>query len=607
MLNHGAVTILWWTIPFRLCFWFVTAFASSVGLLEFGQDFVLPDDVSIKRAEQIPISFVISSIAVGFLTKERILNAQKTQREIHSLKSQLETISSEIGDKHDEQFERLKTRSEKLAEYGVDLDPESVFNLGHIAYNSGRLDDSRDYLSEAKRRFASVGDDFGVACAIGYLGQVAFAKGEVDIAEMIYRESIDSFNRLENKDGVQEMFCCLGFLYQAQGNLQQADDEFMMALELAREYEDKSGESAAINGLGTNALTMGSLESALDYFQESLEIARITNNIESIGNSLNNIGEVLRNKKQFSEATEYYNKTLQLSRTEGIKMMELYARNNLALISLECGKTTEALVKFTNLINELREIGVPEMEATVLSNIGLIHMQEGRTDEAIGIFGEARVLANKISSHRIKANLLNNLGACYFDGDMKSAKIAFEECLVELEAIGDELGMALPLTNLGVIALENSQLDESEEHLLRSLEMKRKSGGGDEFVTLRWLGKLFIEKQEFARAYEWFQQCLGKSAEIEHPWWIACSNYEICNVLFLQGEHDRAKEQILSNLPLIEVVDDWNLKAESLVLLAMLAEVQNEPEEQRRLNTHAVQIWRDNGVTVPEWYIENGY
>ena len=137
--------------------------------------------MSIKRAEQIPISFVTSSIAVGFLTKERILNAQKTQREIHSLKSQLETISSEIGDKHGEQFERLKTRSEKLAEYGVDLDPESVFNLGHIAYNSGRLDDSRDYLSEAKRRFASVGNDFGVACAIGYLGQVAFAKGRLTL------------------------------------------------------------------------------------------------------------------------------------------------------------------------------------------------------------------------------------------------------------------------------------------------------------------------------------------------------------------------------------------------------------------------------------------
>jgi hypothetical protein len=116
-----------------------------------------------------------------------------------------------------------------------------------------------------------------------------------------------------------------------------------------------------------------------------------------------------------------------------------------------------------------------------------------------------------------------------------------------------------------------------------------------------------LEKDELEEARDWFQQCLAKSTEMQHPWWMACSNYEICNVLFLLGMHDQAKEQILSNLPLVDEVDAWDLKADSLVLLAMVAEAQNEPEEQRRLNTQAVQIWRENGAIIPDWYIENGY
>jgi hypothetical protein len=41
--------------------------------------------------------------------------------------------------------------------------------------------------------------------------------------------------------------------------------------------------------------------------------------------------------------------------------------------------------------------------------------------------------------------------------------------------------------------------------------------------------------------------------------------------------------------------------------LAIIAEMENKPEEQRELNERAVVIWRAEGLPIAQWYTDNGY
>jgi|SaaInlStandDraft_1057018.scaffolds.fasta_scaffold102725_1 hypothetical protein len=50
-----------------------------------------------------------------------------------------------------------------------------------------------------------------------------------------------------------------------------------------------------------------------------------------------------------------------------------------------------------------------------------------------------------------------------------------------------------------------------------------------------------------------------------------------------------------------------HLEANLLVDLALIAQKRKDFHEQHRLNTEAVKIWREIGVTVEQWYIDSGY
>ena len=54
-------------------------------------------------------------------------------------------------------------------------------------------------------------------------------------------------------------------------------------------------------------------------------------------------------------------------------------------------------------------------------------------------------------------------------------------------------------------------------------------------------------------------------------------------------------------------IGDREGEANVLNSLAILAEIRNDPTEQRRLNTEAVRIRREIGIPIDQWFIDNGY
>ena len=99
MFNRKAVTILWWTVPFRWIFWFATIFASVIGTFEVVENY-LSITLPIDKFEQIPTALFSSAIGVIFLTNEKILNAHKNNKKIDFLTEKIESLELTVLDQH---------------------------------------------------------------------------------------------------------------------------------------------------------------------------------------------------------------------------------------------------------------------------------------------------------------------------------------------------------------------------------------------------------------------------------------------------------------------------------------------------------------------------
>ena len=182
MSKKLSLTLVWWTIPFRWIFWFCTIFASTIGLFEFGQDF-LGDDIKLSGLEQVPMAFVSSIVGVIFLTNEKILNVRKNKKDIESIESRVSNLESDISKSDLDEILRIEKTTDKLTQYGVKIDPWYEIKLGHAAELAGRTHSANRYYSQALASFQKKNDLGGQAASFSGLGNVSLVRGDVEDAE----------------------------------------------------------------------------------------------------------------------------------------------------------------------------------------------------------------------------------------------------------------------------------------------------------------------------------------------------------------------------------------------------------------------------------------
>jgi hypothetical protein len=76
---------------------------------------------------------------------------------------------------------------------------------------------------------------------------------------------------------------------------------------------------------------------------------------------------------------------------------------------------------------------------------------------------------------------------------------------------------------------------------------------------------------------------------------------------FEDRDLEKAKKLFNQCLQHARTNGERHLEANLLVDLALIAQERKDFHEQHRLNTEAVKIWREIGVTVEQWYIDSGY
>ena len=273
MLNRNSVTILWWTVPFRWIIWFATIFASVIGFFEVIENY-LSIQLPIDDIQQIPAALFSSGVGVIFLTNEKILNAHKNIKNIDSLSERLAQLEASMTPQQLREFEKIEQTTEKLAEYGIDLDPWHENKLGKLARLAGRNKEAQRHYQKSYDDFLRLNDEKGQAQALDDLGNVERTFGNLNDSTELCNQSLEIRTKIDDKKGISYSLTSLGNIAWTRGDLAEAERLHRESLAIRREIGYRQGEATSLKDLGELMLEKGDIDTGKKLIEDSHLIER---------------------------------------------------------------------------------------------------------------------------------------------------------------------------------------------------------------------------------------------------------------------------------------------------------------------------------------------
>jgi tetratricopeptide (TPR) repeat protein len=168
--------------------------------------------------------------------------------------------------------------------------------------------------------------------------------------------------------------------------------------------------------------------------------------------------------------------------------------------------------------------------------------------------------------------------------DYPKAREYLEAALVLYRQAANLLGESRVLNSLGIVLLEELDLEAAKTYLEQSLEMKRLLG--DRFgmsVVLANLGTIAILRYEFEGALKHFQENLVACQEIEDYEGVETALIGIGYCRMLLGEFEAARQDLEKAAEIAAEIGDRAGAAESWINQSMLASAMGQPEQGLRL------------------------
>jgi predicted ATPase/DNA-binding SARP family transcriptional activator len=160
------------------------------------------------------------------------------------------------------------------------------------------------WLEESLGLYRKLGDEEGIARAIGELGGVAIAEQDLDRATALYEEAVPLFRSQGKLSRVAASLGNLGTVAHMRGDPATAVGYYGEAIEAAREAGDEDGAAVNLHNLARSELALGRPEQGLAALRESLAIARQLGYREVIAYCLGGLAELAMIEQDAGRAAE---------------------------------------------------------------------------------------------------------------------------------------------------------------------------------------------------------------------------------------------------------------------------------------------------------------
>ena len=375
-------------------------------------------------------------------------------------------------------------------------------------------------------------DEMGKAATLHQMGMIDHTRGDYTQAQRQYAQALKIRQDLGDKTGQAQTLHQLGMLCQDQGNYAEAGKLFTCSLVLVQEIGDRAGETWTLYQLGTICQKLGRIDEARKRYEASKAIAQDTGDRVGFAMALHQLGGIYLGEENYVDTRRLFEEALTIWREIGDKVGESQTLHQVGILAQIQGHYVESKKWYEASLAIEQSIGNQAGIVASLCQLGSLHQVRGDLDGARQRYEEALICwrqgrsANELSPNAgmCVAVGLRELGSAYrLHGKYDEARRRYEDAVSIWQTLGDQLGEAQTLFQIGVSHQEQGDLEQAcslYERSLLIIEEASYKGQADKADVARLacqLGMIWETLGNFAKATSFLQRALTFAQEIESP------------------------------------------------------------------------------------------
>jgi tetratricopeptide (TPR) repeat protein len=289
------------------------------------------------------------------------------------------------------------------------------------------------------------------------------------------------------------------------------------SIDKSHETDSQAGQYASQQGLdnmrGVILLSMGKTASlsgdyamALDYMNQAEKALKESGNFVELAKTFINKGLVFKKMADFDQSIEAFNTAQAIAQEHGLIEQQAGAAANKATTFFSMGDYEKSIENYQQSLAIYKELNDSLRYAKMMMNIGIIYWQWNKNELALEMHLEAKKVFEDKNDLVELGRVLNNIGRIYYQdfNDTTLALEYFTQSLSLREKLGDQLGKAIVLANIGNIYRDKSQHDKAFEFYEKSLKISKFIGYKDGIAlayyymgAARQMDNAFVESNQF--------------------------------------------------------------------------------------------------------------
>ena len=265
---------------------------------------------------------------------------------------------------------------------------------------------------------------------------------------------------------------------------------------------------------------------------------------------------------------------------------------------IEClrraGKTVEAVPVAEELLGQAQSRGNRALQADAFRALGLLEAMDGDPVAAAEQYKQAARLDGRRGDQRGEAaSLYEQARLALAGGRGDEAEALFIQALEKRRAAGDRLGEIDLLVRLGSLFLTDGRYDEAGRLLDQGLSAANELRDvWNEFRIVASLGEVAWRQGRLGDAVDLWDRALTFYRRQEDSQRVLLLSRNLGRVLIEKGDYAAAEQRYRDQLDLSQELDNPRLEAEATVQLAWLQLRQGYPFQARPLVSKAVELDR---------------
>lgn len=243
------------------------------------------------------------------------------------------------------------------------------------------------------------------ASALNNIGYLADNTGNMQKSIKYYTEALKLREKVNDRKGMAESYINIGFIYSTHDNSGKALAYYKEALSIYEKLNDKHGIAFLYNNIGS---LEEDKEKSRAYYKAAIALQKEIGDEHGLADSYSNLGFLFQKANRPDTAIAYYKEALALYEKVGYNIGIAEETDKLSDIFLELGQTGEALRYAALSLETAKQIGYPSLISDAASSLYHVYEKQQQPQLALDMYRlyiKMRDSLNNIEQAKVLASI----------------------------------------------------------------------------------------------------------------------------------------------------------------------------------------------------------